>query len=242
MIPKDDPLYDAMLVESVRMHLHKILNSMPSEIFFSDMLRIAERKVYLGYKTIKGKDAKLRGIKDFIHNVHYGLGVRDMHSFLCGLTEAAVRDTSKSRYGYQLVDWLKDQDPVFNFPDELFHFRRLMRSIAYDKRLKNHKNKKYFLYTVVRNIYRDAPSLLAEIGDGRKYKSVMECYLSECVVERIETLKPISLFRNPTNHQLKDVAETLYTRLGRGKTKMLILELLEQCKQNDSQNSTGDGA
>lgn len=240
MIPKDDPLYDAMLVESVRLHLSKILGSTPSEIFFSDMLRIAERKVYLGYKTIRGKDVKLRGIKDFIHNVHYGLGVRDMHSFLCGLTEAAIKDTSKSRYGYQLVDWLKDQDPVFDFPDELFQFRRLMRSISYDRKLR--KNRKYFLYTVVRNIYRDSPSLLAEIGHDRKYKTIMECYLSECVIERVETLKPISLFRNPTNHQLKDVAEVLYTRLGRGKTRILILELLEQCKRNDSQDSSGDGA
>lgn len=238
MLSKDDPFYGAMLVESVRLHLGTIMAGQASEIFFSDMLRIIDAKVYLGYKTLKNKQAKLVGIKDFIHNVHYGLGVKDIATFLCALTAAAIKDKTPRRYGYQLIDWLKDQDPVFDFPPELFHYRRLLRVIARDRRAS--EKTKIFRFSVLKFLYQDHPHLLEQIGPGRKYNSIEQCYFEEGFSEKMTTLKPIKIFRNPTVHQVEQVAEILFERLGRGKTRVLISRLIQHCK-NATVSTSGDG-
>lgn len=239
MINKDDPFYGAMLVESARLHLGTVMAGQPSEIFFSDMLRIAEARVHLGYKTLKGKDAKLRGIKDFIHNVHYGLGVKELSVFICAVSRSAYREKNKNKYGYQFIDWLKTQDPIFEFPEELFQYRRLVKQIARKRNLDTRKKK--WLYSVARFIYQNYPALLQHIGPGRKYSTIEQCYFEEGFAEKKQTLKPIKIFRNPTNFQVHEMADILFERLGKGKTRVLIYRLLDCCK-NASLHTDGNGA
>jgi len=210
-----------------------------SEIFFSDMLRIAEAEVHLGYKTLKNKPAKLRGIKDFIHNVHYGLGVKDLSTFLCAVSQAAYKENNSNRYGYQFIDWLRTQDPCFEFPEELFQYRRLAKSIA--KKRNINSRKKMWLFGVARFIYQNHPELLQQIGAGRKYANIEQCYFEEGFAEKKRVLKPIKIFRNPTNHQVHEMADILFERLGKGKTRVLIYRLLECCK-NASLDTGRDGA
>lgn len=239
MIEKSDPFYGAMLVESARLHLGTVMAGQESEIFFSEMMRIIESKVYLGYKTLRGKDVKLRGMKDFIHNVHYGLGVRDMSIFVCAIVKSAFREKSKNKYGYQFLDWLKKNDKQFALPDEIFKYRMLLRQIRYQKNVT--EKRKFWLYSVARLFYQDRPDLLDQIGPGKKYKTIEECYFGEGMAEKMQTLKPIKIFKNPTAFQVEHVAEILFQRLGRGKTRLLIYKLIQQCK-NASIDSDGNGA
>lgn len=239
MLPKHDPFYGAMLVESARLHLGTVMAGQPSEIFFADMLRIIDAKIYLGYKTLTNKDVKLSGIKDFIHNFHYGLGVKDMAAFLCALTTAAVKERSAKRYGYKLIDWLKAADPVFDFPPALFHYRRLMTQINRKGRINDRS--RIWKLSIAKFFYLDHPHLLEQIGPGRKYKTVEQCYFEENFSEKRQSLKPVKMFSNPTIHQMDEVAEILFRRLGRGKARLLASKLVEHCK-NAAISPGGDGS
>jgi hypothetical protein len=238
MIDKSDPFYGAMLVESVRLHLGTVMAGQGSEIFFGDMLRLIDARVHYGYKTIRGRDAKLNGIKDFVHNTHYGLGVRDMATFLCAVEKSAYKERSAKRYGYQFIDWLKAEDPAFDFPEALFQYRRLMRLMKYNR--KASQKHKFWQFSVLRFLYQNHPELLDSIGAGKKYDTVDQCYYGEGLGEKMETLKPIKIFKNPTVYQVEQVADILFERLGRGKTRVLICRLIDKCK-NASAGSSGNG-
>ena len=225
MLSKGDPFYGALLVENARLHLGTVMAG--QEPFFMAMLKIAESKVYLGYTTIRGKEVKLKGIKDFIHSVYYGLGVKNLGEFILAVTKSALKEKSKNRYAYKFIDWLKEQDQTFRFPESFFEYRRIVKSIALDRKKK--KFHKILDYRTAKFLYQMQPDLLAEIGPGRKYKNVQECYYANGYGEKKQILKPIKVFRNPTNLQVEEVGKLLFERFGSAKSRVLALKLLEQC-------------
>lgn len=227
MLNKGDPFYEAMLVEDARLHLATVMAGQDSEPFFMTMLKIIEADVHHGYTTMRGKEVKLKGIKDFIHSVYYGLGVKNLGEFVVAVTKSALKEKSKNRYAYKFVDWLRDEDQTFRFPESFFEYRRIVKSIARDR--KKRKFQKILDYRTARFLYQDKPSLMVEIGPGRKYKDVQECYYAEGYGEKKQALKPIKVFKNPTTLQVEEVGRLLFERFGPGKSRILALKLLEQC-------------
>lgn len=227
MLNKGDPFYEAMLVEDARLHLATVMAGQDSEPFFMTMLKIIEADVHHGYTTMRGKEVKLKGIKDFVHSVYYGLGIKDLGEFIVAVTKSALKEKSKNRYAYKFVDWLRSEDHTFCFPESFFEYRRLIRDIARNRRKK--KFNKIIDYRTAKFLYQMQPDLLVDIGPGRKYKNVQECYYALGYSEKKEALKPIKVFRNPTTLQVEEVGRLLFERFGPGKSRILALKLLEQC-------------
>jgi len=227
MLNKGDPFYEAMLVEDARLHLATVMAGQDSEPFFMTMLKIIEADVHHGYTTMRGKEIKLKGIKDFVHSVYYGLGIKDLGEFIVAVTKSALKEKSKNRYAYKFVDWLRSEDHTFCFPESFFEYRRLIRDIARNRRKK--KFNKIIDYRTAKFLYQMQPDLLVDIGPGRKYKNVQECYYALGYSEKKEALKPIKVFRNPTTLQVEEVGRLLFERFGPGKSRILALKLLEQC-------------
>lgn len=227
MLNKGDPFYEAMLVEDARLHLATVMAGQDSEPFFMTMLKIIEADVHHGYTTMRGKEVRLKGIKDFVHSVYYGLGIKDLGEFIVAVTKSALREKSKNRYAYKFVDWLRDEDHTFRFPESFFEYRRLIRETARNRKKK--KFDKILDYRTIKFLYQAQPDILIEIGNGRKYKNAQECYYALGYSEKKEALKPIKVFRNPTNLQVEEVGRLLFERFGPGKSRILALKLLEQC-------------
>lgn len=99
------------------------------------MLKIVEANVHLEYLTLRNKEAKLNGIKDFLQSVYYGLGIKDLGDFTANVVKSSLKEKSKNRYAHQFIEWLKTQDSAFQFPQEYFEYRRIMKAIWYDKRM-----------------------------------------------------------------------------------------------------------
>lgn len=227
MLRKDDPYYSALLVEQARLHLGTVMAGQDSEPFFSTMLKIVEVKAYLGYRTLRDKEIHLKGIKDFFYSVYYGLGIKNLDEFIVNAIKSAQKERSKNRYAYNFIDWLKDQDPVFKFPEEFFEFRRVMRLISMDR--KKPIKKRVYDYKTVRYLYEVAPHLLKDIGKDRKYKTVEQCYFAEGFSEKKTNLSPIKVFANPTNEQVKEVSEIIFERFGTVKSRVLAFDLISRC-------------
>lgn len=196
------------------------------------MLQIIEARVYLKYLTLRNKEIELRGIKDFLQSVYYGLGIKDLNDFTANVVKSAMKERSKNRYANQFIEWLRSQDKEFQFPPEYFEYRRIMRIIFYSKTMP--KSKKMLAYKWTKFIYNTRPQLLYEIGWDRKYKTVESCYYGEGFEEKAKILKPIKSYRNPTDFQLDQLADSLHARLGHGKSKALALKLLQLCDNDDT--------
>lgn len=231
MPSKNDPHYGALLIEEARLHLGTVMAGQDSEPFFHAMLKIVEADVHHGYLTLRNKEVKLKGIKDLLFSVYYGLGIKEMPTFIANVVKSALKERSKSKYGHQFINWLKDQGPEFQFPQEYFEYRRVMRSVFYNKRI--NKRKKAIYYKWAAFIYNTNPEMLQNIGWDRKYKTVEDCYYKEKYEEKRKILKPIKTYQNPTQHQLDQLVESLYERLGLGRTKLLGLKLIRRCKSED---------
>lgn len=236
MLNKSDPHYGAMLIEQARLHLGTVMAGQDSEPFFMAMLQIIEARVHLGYLTLRNKEVELKGIKDFLQSVYYGLGIKDLNGFINNTVKSALRERSKSRYAAQFIDWLREQGPEFCFPQEYFELRRVIRMTYYTKKMP--KKKKILAYKWARFIYNTQPELLNDIGWDRKYKTVESCYYGEGFEEKQKILKPIKTYQNPTDFQLDQLADSLYSRLGYGKSKLLALKLVHRC---ESENPSGEG-
>lgn len=237
MIDKSDPYYGALLIEEARLHLGTVMAGQDSEPFFVAMLKIVESKIYLGYTTLKGKEVKLKGVKDFLQSVYYGLGVRDLNAFVLSVVKSSLKERSKNKYAHQFIEWLKEQDPVFQFPPEYFEYRRVVKMIFYNKRIP--KKTKLLSYKWARFIYNTQPELLSSIGYDRKYKTVESCYYGEGFEEKQQALKPIKTYQNPTILQIGQLADSLVERLGRGKAAVLASELLERCNAQSGKKDFG---
>ena len=231
MSNKSDPHYGALLIEQARLHLGTVMAGQDSEPFFATMLKIVEADVHHGYLALNNKQVKLKGIKDFLFSVYYGLGIKDMPTFLANVVKSSLKEKSKSKYGHQFIDWLKDQDPEFKFPQEYFEFRRVIRMIFFNKKMP--KKNKILCYKWVKFMYQTDPGMLQNIGWDRKYKTVQDCYYKEGYEEKRKILTPIKTYQNPTEHQLDQLVESLYARLGLGRTKLLGLKLIDRCRSED---------
>lgn len=239
MLDKNDPYYGALLIEEARLHLGTVMAGQDSEPFFMAMLQIVEANVHYGYTTLRNKEVRLKGIKDFLHSVYYGLGIRDMETFLSSILKSSLKETSRSKYSYKFIDWLKEQDESFCFPQAFFEYRRLTAMVFRDRRMP--KLKKLTAYKTIKFLYNTAPEILQHIGHDRKYKTVEACYYGEGYQEKQEILKPIKTYRNPTKFQLGQLADSLVKRLGKGRTRMLALMLLELCKNETAAGEWDSG-
>lgn len=234
MLSTNDPHYGAMLIEQARLHLGTVMAGQDSEPFFMAMLKIVEANVHLEYLTLRNKEAKLKGIKDFLQSVYYGLGIKDLGDFTANVVKSSLKEKSKNRYAHQFIEWLKTQDPAFQFPQEYFEYRRIMKAIWYDRRMP--PKIKTLSYKWARFIYNTSPALLNEIGWDRKYKTVQACYYGERFEEKQQILKPIKTYQNPTDFQVSQLAESLFQRLGRGKSRKLASELMCRVGSGEDEN------
>ena len=226
MLSKNDPHYGALLIEQARLHLGTVMAGQDSEPFFMAMLQIVEARVHLGYLTLRNQQVQLKGIKDFLQSVYYGLGIKDLNGFIANTVKSSLKERSRSAYAAQFINWLKDQGPEFCFPQEYFELRRVIRHIYYNKRTP--RKKKAIAYKWARFIYNTQPELLKDIGWDRKYKTVESCYYGEGFEEKQRILKPIKTYQNPTDFQLGQLADSLFERLGRGKSVKLASELINR--------------
>lgn len=234
MLSTNDPHYGAMLIEQARLHLGTVMAGQDSEPFFMAMLKIVEANVHLEYLTLRNKEAKLKGIKDFLQSVYYGLGIKDLGDFTANVVKSSLKEKSKNKYAHQFIEWLKTQDPAFQFPQEYFEYRRIMKAIWYDRKMP--PKIKTLSYRWARFIYNTSPALLNEIGWDRKYKTVQACYYGERFEEKQQILKPIKTYQNPTDFQVSQLAESLFQRLGRGKSRKLASELMCRVGSGENEN------
>jgi len=236
MLDKKDPYYGALLIENARLHLGTVMAGQDSEPFFMTMLQIIEAKAYLRYTTLKNKPVTLNGIKDFLQSVYYGLGIKDLNLFMLNVVKSSLKEKSKNKYAHQFIEWLKNQDKDFSFPQEYFEYRRVMKMIFYDKKMS--KIIKMSSYSWARFIYNTQPELLFQIGYDRKYKTVKACYYGEGFEEKREALKPIKTYQNPTDFQIGQLADSLFKKFGKRKSAVLASELLARCNANHIEKDT----
>lgn len=224
--------YDAMLVANARLHLANVVNGNMSELFFEAIEEIIQRKTYLGYKTVSGKQAKLSGIKDFFYNFHYGLGIKNLPEFLANCARLDAEGKSKDGRIRRFIQWLHKVDPdSFEFPDHYWEFRRLKIAIS---KMSGSKEKKYQYLTMLKVIYNNEPGELRYIGPNRKYNSIPRAYKEIIKPEIRKVLTPIKLFQCPKASDVEDLARELYSRLDKWKTRLLIARLIEIYKLNDA--------
>lgn len=229
---RSDEFYNARLVADARLHLGAIINGESSEAFFVTMWKIINNEVYLGYKTFTGKEVKLGGIKDFIFNSHYGLGIKrvTLASFLANCMKAAVKDKTQAQCAAKFAKWLGEQHEGFDFPQEFFEYLRIKYYIK--KRYKNSKGEKYRKLYYLDKIYNQNPELLQDVGAGKKYKDILDCAENLTIWEKKERLKPLALYRHPTILQVEELAEKLSERLDRKKRRVLIARMIEIYKRD----------
>jgi hypothetical protein len=231
---KSDDFYGSRLVATARLHLATVMNGQPSEPFFSTMWKIIETKTYLGYKTVINGDVELKGIKDFIHNSHYGLGVkyRNRDIFIINCANAAVEDRTQSKYAVKFVNWLKDQDPVFKFPVEYYEYGRILVSIKFTR----YRNRiaKIEEFRLLKVLYYHHAHLLKEIGGGRKYKSVTDCCRQNLLISAAP--KTIKIRDSATINEIEKIAEQLSKRLDFYGRRALIAKLIALYKADEAAN------
>lgn len=222
--------YDAVLVANARLHLSNVVNGQMSELFFETMEEIIKRKVYRGYRTIKGKEVKLSGIKDFFFNFHYGLGIRNLPDFLANCAKIDADNQSKDGRVRKFIDWLQKEDPdSFEFPDAYWELRRLNIAIS---KLNGSREKKCQYARMLRLLYVHAPESLRYIGPNRKYTTIPKAYVDVLKPDVQKVLTPLKLYQCPTVLQVEDLARDLYSRLDKYKVRILIGKLIEVYKLN----------
>ena len=228
---KGDEYYGARLVADARLHLGAIINNESSEAFFVTMCKIIKNNFYLGYKTFTGKEIKLSGMKDFIFNSNYGLGIKreTMPTFLANCAKAAVKDKTQAQCAKRFVRWLGEQHDKYDLPHEYLEFRRIDAYI--NVRYEKNNQEKWRRINLLRRIYGQYPERLQEIGAGRKYSDITDCAQDLGFWEKKERLKPLALYKQPTILQVEDLAKALSKRLDRKKRRVLIAKMIEIYKR-----------
>lgn len=233
---KNDTFHGARLVADARLHLGTIMNGQYSEPFFVTMCKIMSEKVYLGYTTFTGKEIKLKGIKDFLYSSLYGLGLKatTIHIFLANCSKAAISDKTQTQYSMRFIKWLRQQDAVFNFPQELFEYKRLRIAVSY--RYRRRKPEMWLRLNLLLSLYHQKPHLLEHIGPGREYEDIVKCCEDNYISEVSKKLKPIELYKNPTLEQVRKLAQKLNERLDKLERRVLIATLIELYKSDERSN------
>lgn len=232
----NDTFYGARLVADARLHLGTIMNGQYSEPFFVTMCKIMSQEVYLGYTTFTGKEIKLKGIKDFLYSSLYGLGLKatTVHLFLGNCSKAAINDKTQTQYSMKFIKWLQKQDPVFDFPQELFEYKRLRIYVSY--RYRRRKSEMWLRLGLLLSLYHQKPHLLQHIGQGRKYEDIVKCCEDNYIAEVSKKLRPIELYKNPTIDQVRRLAEKLNERLDKLEKRVLIATLIELYKLDEQRD------
>jgi hypothetical protein len=229
---KEDIFYAARLVANARLHLPNVVSGQPSPLFFEAMCEIVERNIYKGYKTVRGKDVKFSGIKDFMYSFHYGLGIKNMPDFLSQCTEIDVNKKPKDPNLRRFLNWLREEDPrSFQFPPHYWELRRLQLSVY---QMPGARDKKTLYANMLHTIYNTHPEILQYIGVNRKYTSIPKAYEAEGYTEKPKHLTPLKLYRNPNMHQIEELARDLNSRLDKLKNRILIAKLIEIYKINEA--------
>ena len=229
---KNDEFYDARLVATAKLHLPAIMNRQKSPFFFEVMNEIVERKVYKGYKNVKGREIKLSGIKDFLFNIRHGLGIRNLPEFLGNCAHLELADKSKRKYARRFIDWLKNEDPKsFVFPPSYWEFRRLTIAISEMKGGEDRRMRYYDMLSIIHNTH---PEILIHIGPGRKYQSIPEAYKKEGYIVEAKSVKTLRLSHAPTYKEVEALARELNSRLDKQKNRVLIAKLIEIYKINEA--------
>lgn len=219
----EDSFYPIRLIADTRLHLSTIMAGQYSEPFYINMCKIIEKEIYLGYTTAEGKRIEISCMREFLYSIHYGLGIKNMPEFSLNILKTCLKDTSKTKYAFRFVEWLKANDPEFNIPQKVFEYRRLRISIRYMRRIS--KKRRWWLLGALNEIYKKHPHLLEQIGQNAKYKTIEECCFAEKI--RDKPVPPIRLAAKPTAEQIAKLAKTLYKRLGKSNTRVLIATMLE---------------
>lgn len=235
---RNDTFYGARLVADARLHLGTIMNGQYSEPFFVTMCKIMSQEVYLGYVAFTGKEVKLQGIKDFLYNSLYGLGLKrgTINVFLANCSKAAINDRTQTQYSMRFIKWLQKQDPVFAFPQELFEYKRLRYWVAC--KYKRRKSEMWLRLGLLQSIYHQKPHLLQDIGVNRKYPDVVQCAEENDISEVSKKFKPIELYKNPTLEQVRKLAEKLDERLDKLEKRVLIARLIELYRLGQQNNDS----
>jgi hypothetical protein len=238
---KRDAFYGARLVADARLHLGAVINGSGSEVFFVTMWKIIDNNIYFGYKTFDNRDIRLGGIKDFIFNSHYGLGIKKvtLASFLANCAKAAIKDKTQAQCAARFAKWLGEQHDGFDFPQEFFEYLRIKYYIK--KRYKNTNHDRYRRLYLLDKIYNQYPHLLQEIGAEKRYRDVFDCAEDLMIWEKKQKIKPISLYRHPNSEQVKELAEVLSIRLDKSKRRLLIAKMIEIYKRDCGQESDNTG-
>lgn len=219
----DDIFYPIRLIADTRLHLSTIMAGQYSEQFYINMCKIIETEIYLGYVTAKGKRIEISCMKEFLYSIHYGLGVKNMPEFVLNITKTCLKDTSKTKYALRFVEWLKANDPNFDIPQKIFEYRRLRISIRYMRGIS--KKRRWWLLAALEEIYKNHTHLLEQIGQNAKYKTIEDCCFKEGI--RKKEPSPIKLSSDPKREEVEKVAKTIYRRIGKLNTRILIATMLE---------------
>ena len=235
-----DEFWPSRVVAETRVYLASIYDGEFVENFYSNMLLIAEYNIYKGYKTARGKDIKLSGIKDFLYSLHYGLGIRDLQEFMLLVSRLAVEDESAQQYAQRFLNWLRTQDPVFKFSNEVWEYRRIVGALKRGRlgekkpkrgmgyRAKRVKDWKAFCYLKV--LFHSHPESLRDIGTGRKYPNVYEAALDYGVILFRNNRTLLKIKAPGTAEEFELTAQCICNKLGTRKTKVLLRELVEYVK------------
>lgn len=241
---RGDEFYGARLVADARLHLGAVINNGESEVFFVTMCKIVKNNFHFGYKAFNNKDIKMSGMKDFIFNSSYGLGIKKatMAIFLANCIKAATKDRTQAQCAAKFVKWLGQQSDSFDFPQEYFEYRRIREYL--NVRYRNKNREKWRRIALLQKLYHQYPDQLQHIGGERKYRDITDCAQDLGFWEKKQTLKPLALYKEPTILQVEDLAKKLSERLDRKKRRVLIAKLIEIYKSDplpsDDAESGGD--
>ena len=238
----DDSLWRGRLVADTRLRLANIFGNKNDEKFFRNMYDIVKHKIHYGYRTVAGKDVELKGIKDFLYNKKYGLGVLDIREFMLKMTKASLADKSEDEIVHRFLIWLKKQDKMFDLSPEYCEYKRLQMSLKQQQIKKKIPDQKYktswgvYKYSVLKTIYRVRPELLQHIGEDRKFKDIEEAAFEAGIIAFNKKPKCVSTIRFYDFYTKKDsikLAKQIYAALGPVRSKQLIRNLLNYQQQQE---------
>jgi hypothetical protein len=239
---RKDDFYGARLIADARLHLGSVINGSKSEVFFVTMCKIVKNQFYLGYKTFGGRDVKMSGVKDFLFNSNYGLGIKKitLSTFLANCAKAGVEDKTQLQCAARFAKWLGEQNEGFDFPQEYFEFLRIKHYI--EIRYKRKKREMFRRLAVLKRLYDQYPHLLERIGAEKKYGDVIDCAVDVGFLEKPLQVGSASLYKNTSDEQMKKIARKISDRFGKYKTRVLIASLIEvyKLKKEQERDSKSD--
>jgi hypothetical protein len=223
---KADPFADARLVEELRLYYSYIIEGRYSEQFYICLFKIIKKEIYKGYFTFSGKQVKLKGIIDFLHSKHYGLGIKDISEFMIAYVDQMIYDETESQYARQIVKWLRKQHYTFKFPRKAYELERLLSWIRF-KKSKNKIKPRDILFFI--EIYNKFPDILPDIGEGRRYKDFEQAAIA-CDITKAIRKRNIALNEDMNEAELRSAARGIYSVLGE-KVNHRLIELMIECQE-----------